>query len=74
MQEDPSLTSDSRGQTEETTFMLTPQVPYQISYANTVARNVRPWKEQAIIVEAIDDYSIEDYIDGLENLIEPTEK
>ena len=74
IQENSSLTSDSRGQTEETTVMLTPQVPSQTSYANTVARNVRPWKEQAIIVEAIDDYSIEDYIDGLENLIEPTEK
>ena len=52
--------------------MLTPQVPSQSSYANTVARNVRPWKEQAIIIEAIDDYSIEDYIDSLENLIEPS--
>ena len=73
MQEDPSLTSDSRGQTEETTFMLTPQVPYQISYANTVARNVPLLKEQAIIIEAIDEYSYEDYIDGFEKLILPTE-
>lgn len=45
----------------------------QQSYASTVARNLRPKKEQAIIIDSIEGYTNDDYIDGLEELINPAE-
>ncbi|KAJ8688456.1 hypothetical protein QAD02_024251 [Eretmocerus hayati] len=45
----------------------------QASYANAASAQPRPGKDQALIIEAIQGYTNDDYIDGLEKLLDPRE-
>ncbi|KAJ8672962.1 hypothetical protein QAD02_004223 [Eretmocerus hayati] len=42
----------------------------KMTYANTIANSSLPKKDQAIIIDSVEGYTLEDYIDGLEELIQ----
>ena len=42
----------------------------QQTYANATAKQILPTKEQAIILDSIEGISIDDYVDGLEKIID----
>ena len=44
--------------------------PTLISYAGATATEIRPKKEQAIIIDSMDSCTNDDYSDGLENIID----
>ncbi|KAJ8670752.1 hypothetical protein QAD02_002011 [Eretmocerus hayati] len=51
-------------------FVLTPEVTRTSTYASAISAEARPRKEQAIIIESIEDLTNDDYLDGLGKLID----
>lgn len=67
-----AMASDDRGLATQETANHSQQVQVP-TYASTTARKNRPTKEQAVIIEAIEGYTNDDYIDGLEKLVNPSD-
>ena len=62
------MASEHRSQTSQDTHgsKSTPTS----TYANVTAKELVPKKEQAIVIDSIEGCNIDDYLDGLENLID----
>ena len=65
-----STTKVSENQQSTSNSHLMSQSYPQQSYANITAMKIRPTKEEAIIMDAIEGLTNDDYIDGLEKLFD----
>ena len=65
------MASDYRGPALNTLTQVNSQNSTMKTYAGAIA--TRPRKEQAVIIESLEGYTNDDYIDGLEKLVQPTD-
>ena len=68
---DSGIFSDNRNlATKENADEISTLPSSQETYANAIAKNVTPTKEQAMVLDSIEGISIDEYIDGLENVVD----
>ena len=65
------MASDYRGPAPSTSPQMYSLNSTKKTYADAITG--RSKKEQAVIIDSIDSYTNDDYIDGLEKLIQPTD-
>ena len=64
-----AMASDYRGLAVNQTSAISSKVSPAKTYSSATATNVRPKKEQAIIIDSVEGCTNDDYIDGLEKLM-----